>query len=144
MDLLEDTVYRRPGDPMWRAHQTAWYSFVDETQALSVTPAQYSILVAVWKFSSTDSERIAHRLLFEKITINDIVERLEDKGLVERRPSTTDKRVRSIYITEAGPGIVEATARYATAVRGVRSLRSPQENEPPCSNSCGDWSTSTA
>ena len=118
MDLLEDNVYRQPGYLMWRAHQTAWRSFVDETQALGVTPVQYSILVAVWEFPSTDATRVADLLLFEKTTINDIVKRLEDKGFLERRPNPNDKRVRSIYITDSGRRVVEAVEPVRDRIAG--------------------------
>lgn len=102
MKLLEDNVYDQPGYLMWRAHQTAWRAFTEHTRSLSITPIQYAILVAVWDFPSIDATRIADLLLFEKTTINDIVQRLENKGLVTRSTSQADKRVKSIYITDAG------------------------------------------
>lgn len=108
MKLLEENVYNQPGYLMWRAHQTAWGAFVGETQSLGITPIQYAILVAVWDFPSTDATRVADLLLFEKTTINDIVQRLETKGLVTRRTGTRDKRIKSIYITDAGRQVVEA------------------------------------
>ncbi len=108
MKLLEENVYDQPGYLMWRAHQTAWRAFTEETRSLGITPIQYAILVAVWEFPSTDATRIADLLLFEKTTINDIVQRLEAKGLVIRRIGATDKRIKSTYITAAGKDVVEA------------------------------------
>ncbi len=128
MDLLEDNVYRQPGYLMWRAHQTAWRCFVDETRALGVTPVQYAILVAAWQFPSTDATRVADLLLFEKTTINDIVARLEGKGLVERRTNPDDRRVRSITITEAGRHVVEAVEPARERIAGkLLAPLSPRE-----------------
>ena len=108
MGLLEDNVYGQPGYLMWRGHQTAWRTFVDHTGPLGITPIQYAILLAVWEFPSTDATRIADLLLFEKTTINDIVQRLEAKGFVTRRTGLVDRRVKSINITDAGRRVVEA------------------------------------
>lgn len=116
MEMLEDNVYRQPGYLMWRAHQLAWRAFVGETQDAGVTPIQYAILIAAWEFPSTDATRIADLLLFEKTTINDIVQRLESKGLLVRRTSASDKRIKAIFITDAGRAIVEAVNPARTRI----------------------------
>lgn len=45
---------------------------------------------------------LAHRLCCDASNVTGIVDRLEERGLVERRPSPADRRVKQLVLTDAG------------------------------------------
>lgn len=90
-----------------------------------VTPTQTRLLMHL--SCAAEAQEAAQRDLERKLrlkpsTVNGIVDRLEAKGYVTRRPSPQDGRVRLVSLTEAGWGkvedfraIVEETERRYTA-----------------------------
>ena len=44
-----------------------------------------------------------------------IVDELEERGLLERRPNLTDRRVRELHLTEAGRELLDQAFREAAA-----------------------------
>lgn len=55
---------------------------------------------------------LSHRLMVSKGNLSDLVERVEAKGLIERRPDPDDGRVHHVYLTAAGE---QLTARLLPA-----------------------------
>ena len=51
-------------------------------------------------------KELAERIGLDKTTMVVTVDELEEKGLAERRPSSTDRRARVIAVTRAGEGTV--------------------------------------
>lgn len=49
---------------------------------------------------------LADRLCVDASNVTGIVDRLESRGLVERRPSSEDRRVKHLVLTEAGRELV--------------------------------------
>ena len=75
-----------------------------------VTPVQTHLLLhlACWTGEQEASQRdLERKLRLKPSTVNGIVDRLEAKGYVTRRPSPQDGRVRLVSLTEAGWGKVE-------------------------------------
>jgi DNA-binding MarR family transcriptional regulator len=57
---------------------------------------------------------LAHALACDSSSITGLVDRLEQRGLVERRPAPHDRRVKLLVLTERGAAMREAiTARFA-------------------------------
>jgi DNA-binding MarR family transcriptional regulator len=48
---------------------------------------------------------LADRLCCDASNVTGIVDRLEERGLVERRPATDDRRVKHLVLTEAGDDV---------------------------------------
>ncbi|GAC1591038.1 MAG: MarR family transcriptional regulator [Acidimicrobiales bacterium] len=48
---------------------------------------------------------LAAELMCDASTVTGIVDRLEQRGLVERRPDAVDRRVKSLVVTEAGVAV---------------------------------------
>lgn len=59
---------------------------------------------------------LSKRLMVSKGNISDLVDRVEAKGLVERRSDPTDGRVQRIYLTEAGDRLFAELAPAHNAV----------------------------
>ncbi|TWP46168.1 MarR family transcriptional regulator [Lentzea tibetensis] len=68
--------------------------------AVELTPVQAKVLVALEK--PLPMHQIAVKLGSERSNVTGIIDRLQARGLVERRPDEQDRRVKNIVATEAG------------------------------------------
>jgi MarR family 2-MHQ and catechol resistance regulon transcriptional repressor len=58
---------------------------------------------------------IAEKVLLTSGSMTAAVDRLSDKGLVERHASPTDRRVRMVHLTEAGQALITESFAYHQA-----------------------------
>jgi DNA-binding MarR family transcriptional regulator len=73
--------------------------------------------------------RLAETLDCDRSNITGIVGRLEARGLVERRPNASDRRVKNLVLTEAGRQQRRRLLdRLAEPPAGIRALR-PEEQK---------------
>ena len=106
----------RPGFLIRRLHQIHVALFFTECEAFDVTPVQYSILTAVEANPGLDQARLGETVGVDRATLANVVSRLETRGLVQRRRSGTDKRLRLVMPTPKGFKLLaemEAAARRA-------------------------------
>ena len=97
-----DDVYYKPGHLIRRLQQIAVAVFAQECADHDVTPLQYAALVAVRDNPGLDATRVAALVAFDRSTIGNVMERLEGKGLIERRPNPDDRRVKILHLAPAG------------------------------------------
>ena len=114
----------RPGFLLRRLHQIHVALFIEECAAFEVTPVQYSIMTAVQAHPGLDQARLGEEVGVDRATLANVAGRLEARGLVLRRASPADRRVRLVEMTEAGSALLarmDAPARHAHA-RTVAAL----------------------
>ncbi len=97
-----------PGHLVRRAHQISVAIFMEECAAQNVTPVQYACLSAIARQPGVDATRLAATVAFDRSTLGNVLERLEAKGWVRRDPSPEDRRIKLVYITEAGEALLDA------------------------------------
>src|SRR6195952_2754416 len=97
-----DAVYTKPGYLFRRMQQIAVAIFVEECKATDLTPVQYAALVAIHPHPGIDATRLSAVIAFDRSTLGNVIERLEAKDWVERKPSRGDKRVKLLHLTKAG------------------------------------------
>jgi DNA-binding MarR family transcriptional regulator len=97
-----DAVYTAPGYLFRRMQQIAVAIFVEECKAFDLTPVQYAALVAIHTHPGIDATRLSAVIAFDRSTLGNVIERLETKKLIERKPSAEDKRVKLLHITRSG------------------------------------------
>lgn len=98
----------QPGYYIRRLQQIAVAIFLEETQAHGITPVQYAALFAAHRQPGLDQRTLAATIGFDTSTIGGVIDRLERRGLIERRASPTDRRVRLLQVTAAGAALLEA------------------------------------
>lgn len=120
-----------PGHYIRRLQQIAVGLFMEETQALNVTPIQYAALHTAWREPGLDQRTLASRIGFDPSTIGGVIDRLEARGLVERQVSAIDRRARQIAITAAGIDLLEAARPYvlSTQTRLLKPLSAAERKE---------------
>lgn len=97
-----------PGHNIRRLQQIAVAIFLQETEAHGVTPVQYAALHAVGRHPGIDQRTLAGLIGFDTSTIGGVIDRLEARGLMLRRTSPEDRRVRLLALTDEGSATLEA------------------------------------
>jgi DNA-binding MarR family transcriptional regulator len=97
-----DAVYAKPGYLFRRMQQIAVAIFVEECRAYELTPVQFAALVAIHTHPGIDATRLSAVIAFDRSTLGNVIERLEAKDYIERRPAREDKRVKLLYLTKSG------------------------------------------
>src|SRR5919108_4290922 len=104
--ITMDAVYTAPGYLFRRMQQIAVSIFIEECRAFDLTPVQYAALVAIHTHPGIDATRLSAVIAFDRSTLGSVIERLETKKLIDRKPSPEDKRVKLLYLTRAGATIL--------------------------------------
>ena len=63
---------------------------------------QYAALVAIASTPGITASRLSALIAFDPATMGGVVDRLEDKGLVLRAPSGSDRRAKQLALTASG------------------------------------------
>ncbi len=95
-----------PGHYIRRLQQIAVAIFLEETDKFAITPVQYAALHAVSDAPDIDQRTLAATIGFDTSTIGGVIDRLQARGLIQRHPSPTDRRVRRLRLTEAGASLL--------------------------------------
>jgi len=108
----------RPGFLVRRLHQIHLALFLEECKAFAITPVQYGLLTALSLHPGLDQVSLAAELGIDRTNVADVLKRLAARGLVRRRASERDRRVKRAYLSEAG---VRLTARMHGAMQRAQA-----------------------
>jgi DNA-binding MarR family transcriptional regulator len=123
MDETLSKLYRRPGFLLRHGHQIAVAVFTEECAAFDITPGQYGALAIIQAHSGIDQRSLARRIGLDASTTGGIVNRLAERGLVDRRVGASDRRSRALALTEAGEKLLESVGPAVKAAQ--RRLLAP-------------------
>jgi MarR family transcriptional regulator, lower aerobic nicotinate degradation pathway regulator len=101
-----DAVYTKPGYLFRRMQQIAVAIFVEECRTYDLTPVQYAALVAIRTHPGIDATRLSAVIAFDRSTLGSVIERLEAKQYIERKPAREDKRVKLLHLTKKGSALL--------------------------------------
>ncbi len=73
-----------------------------------LTLPQFDVLANLGMSEGITQQALAERLLVTKGNVCGLLDRMESAGLVERRPSPTDRRANHLYLTEQGRAALKA------------------------------------
>jgi len=76
--------------------------FVEAVAQLDLTPVQAIVLRRLDPHRPTPMHEIADMLRCDASNVTGIVDRLEARGAVERRPHPSDRRVKALVLTRSG------------------------------------------
>jgi MarR family transcriptional regulator, lower aerobic nicotinate degradation pathway regulator len=106
LPITIDAVYAAPGYLFRRMQQIAVSIFMEECKAFDLTPVQYAALIAIHTHPGIDATRLSAVIAFDRSTLGSVIERLQAKDFVERRPAPEDKRIKLLYMTKSGAAIL--------------------------------------
>jgi DNA-binding MarR family transcriptional regulator len=95
-----------PGHLTRRVYQVSTALFAEECGGLDLTPVQFAALVAIDAHPRIDATRLSEVIYFDRSTIGDVLDRMEAKGWITRRPSSTDRRIKLLTLASRGRGVL--------------------------------------
>jgi MarR family transcriptional regulator, temperature-dependent positive regulator of motility len=115
-----------------RLHQQSTQVFQAQTQAagFDLTSVQFAALDAIAGEPGVDQARLAEAISFDRATIGGVIDRLEQKGLVRREVSASDRRARVLQLTPEGHALLRAVRPVVEDLqRDILGALSPQEQD---------------
>jgi DNA-binding MarR family transcriptional regulator len=91
--------------------------FDQRARASGMTRAQWVILARLSRQPGLSQNELAGICEVEPITVARLVDRLEARGLVERRPDPSDRRIKRLHLLPAAEPMVEEIMSYKEALR---------------------------
>jgi DNA-binding MarR family transcriptional regulator len=104
----------RPGFLIRRLHQLHSALFLEETRGFDITPVQYSLMTALAARGELEQNSLALEIGLERTSVAEVVPRLQRRGLLARRRSDDDARVKLVRLTRKGSALLR---RMAAKVR---------------------------
>lgn len=123
------SLQARPGFLIRRLHQLHTALFTEECGSENITPIMYSVLSALAQSGPVDQTTLSRAIAVDKTNMADVLERLRKRGLIRRRVSSRDKRVRLATLTQEGQDLldrVDARAERAH-IRTIEDLTPDQQ-----------------
>jgi DNA-binding MarR family transcriptional regulator len=121
-------LFARPGFLIRRLHQIHSGLFIEETSEFNITPVQYSLLSALDEHGEMDQNSLALEIGLERTSVAEVLPRLEMRGLLARRQSSEDRRVRLAQLTQGGKDLLQRMAKAAQRAHD-RTIEQLTENE---------------
>lgn len=69
---------------------------------LDLTYLQYMVLLILWEQDGISVTTLGNKLHLDSGTLTPLLKRLEAKGLINRKVSSKDERVKCLFLSEAG------------------------------------------
>ena len=91
--------------------------FDARARGIGVSRAQWQVLIALSRSEGINQAMLAERLEVETITVARMVDRLQDAGLVERRPDPADRRAWRLFLTDRAHPLLADLQAVAAEVR---------------------------
>ena len=94
---------------LFRAYSAAVNAQADELRHLDLSPSAFNVLMALHNTPERTLEPrdLSDRLLVSRPSITGLLDRLEGKGLLRRRPHASDRRRVLVTLTAAGAELLE-------------------------------------
>jgi DNA-binding MarR family transcriptional regulator len=113
-DLLPALI----GYNLRRAQTAVFQDFSHSLKDCNITPGQFGVLILIQANSGLNQTRLGNALGIDRSTVVAVIDRLEERGLVERAPAPTDRRSYALGLSDQGVallrrarGLVEAHER---------------------------------
>jgi DNA-binding MarR family transcriptional regulator len=108
---------REAWELLWHVMQANKPRLMALAQELALSPVQLHTLRIIEPGVEVPMSSLADKLFCDNSNVTGIVDRLEGRGLIERRPAANDRRVKLLVLTEEG--------------ERVRSIAHRQMTQPP-------------
>jgi DNA-binding MarR family transcriptional regulator len=108
---------------LWRIMQANKPRMIEMARELDFSPVQLHSLRMLEPGVETPMRALAQQLFCDPSNVTGIVDRLEARGLIERRGSETDRRVRIVRLTAEGQRVrAEVVARMSAPPDEIAEL----------------------
>lgn len=94
------------------------HEFDRRSRALGLTRSQWWVLNFVYAQEGATQSELAERMEIERATLGRLLDRLEEKGWVERQPDAVDRRAKRVFLTGKVQDLIRALRGIAAGLRG--------------------------
>ena len=94
------------GHLLRRAHQRATQIFLETFEEAGLTPTQWAALAMLAQEGSASQNALGRVTAMDPATIQGVIRRLEERGLITREPDPDDKRRTSLRLSPDGEAVV--------------------------------------
>ena len=103
------TLSELPGHLIRRLnqHSTAVFQSYLKAAGHDITSVQFSALETLAQNPGLDQATLAAQIAYDRATIGGVVKRLEQKELIQRQHSTTDRRAFQLLLTDEGRALLD-------------------------------------
>ena len=112
-----DDILDMPGHLIRRVKQLSTALFIEECAEFDLTSVQFAALRMIAGHPGVDATRLSALIAFDRSTIGDVLDRMETKGWIVRKPAPSDRRIKLIELSTAGAALL---GRVGPAVRRVQ------------------------
>lgn len=106
-ELDFDILPQLMGYQMRRAQVRIFLDFSETMQATQITPGQFGALALISANPGLTQSALARAIGIERSTMVAVIDTLEGRGLVERRPSPVDRRSYALVLSRDGKALLE-------------------------------------
>lgn len=96
-----------PGHLFRRLHQHAVSRFTVQMESVGITPIQWAALLTTRQRPGLDQSTLSREICIDTSTVAGVLDRLETRGLIQRKASPEDRRLRLLYVTEEGQALLQ-------------------------------------
>ncbi|WGW04765.1 MarR family winged helix-turn-helix transcriptional regulator [Tropicibacter oceani] len=111
--------HQMAGHLIRRLHQISTQTFQMRAKAagIDLTPVQFAALEAIAANPGVDQASVAALIAYDRATIGGVIDRLQQKGLITRKVSETDRRARVLALTKPGQDQLQALRPIVEALQ---------------------------
>lgn len=91
--------------------------FEQRARGLGFTRAQFQVLATLYRAEGIQQGRLADIMEIEPITLVRLIDKLEGRGLIERRQHPTDRRIWQLYLTDTAHPLLDTMLEIGDATR---------------------------
>ncbi|MDF1791929.1 MAG: MarR family transcriptional regulator [Thalassobaculaceae bacterium] len=110
--VLQDQI----GHLLRRAHQRNTQIFLEAFEAAGLTPTQWAALAMLSQEGAASQNALGRMTAMDPATIQGVIRRLEERGLITREADPDDKRRTMLRLSPDGEAMTDAMAEAATSV----------------------------
>ena len=112
-------IHDMPGHLIRRLQQHSTQVFTKEMQdvAKDLTSVQFAAMDAISANPGIDQAGVAAKIAYDRATIGGVIDRLEQKGYVERKVNTRDRRARILRLTASGQQVLQQILPHVTKLQ---------------------------
>jgi DNA-binding MarR family transcriptional regulator len=124
-------IEEQAGYLLRRAHQRASSIFQTTIGDPNITPTQYSSMVKLHEYTELSQNLLGRLVGMDKATMQGVVRRLRDRGLVDSRPDPGDARRTLLSLTLDGQKLVDKLLMNGPAVsrETLKPLTGPEQRQ---------------
>lgn len=107
----------KPGFLFRRLENRATLLYQKHTGQAEITPRQFGVLLMLYQQGRMTQAELAKAVFIDKSTLGEMLQRMVDRGLVNRRIPKDDRRTAEVWLSDAGKDVALSFASKANSAQ---------------------------